>query len=277
MTTNGPTSAAEVVRQAARDGEIDRYFAALMAPVAIRDDVMAIAAFSAVIGHIPQAVHEPMMGEVRLQWWRDALLSGRQLEATGHPIADAVAAARTRHGLPDTLLNEIIDAVFLALAAQASEASEDASRVLAQFESRVFALTAHVHAGAPVAGCDELFEHAGAAYGLARALCRLPVAIASGWPPLSLVHPANDGGARAALVADIPRLHDIARRSLAEVRRRQGELAPPAIAALAPVAMVEPYLEAQSRVIATLLDSSIEILPLKRIWRIWRTCRRRRL
>ena len=270
--------AAEIVRQAARDGEVDHYFAALMAPNVIRDDVMTMAAFAAVIGHVPRAVHEPIMGEVRLQWWRDALLLGVHGEPTGHPIADAVCAVRARHRLPDELLDGVIDAVSSALSHRASpEAATDWTRILARFEGGLFLLTAHVHAGASVAGCEELFERAGVAYGLARALCGLPPAMASGWPPqlIAADSPIGDNPARMAAIAEIRQLHDTAREALAEVRRRQGKIPASAIAALLPLAMVEPYLGAQSKAMMTVPMSPVEIMPLARIWRIWRAHRRR--
>lgn len=274
-------AAAEIVRQTARDGEIDRYIAALMAPPALRQDLMAVAAFAAQIGHVPDAVREPMMGEMRLQWWRDALLLGVHGEASGHPVADAVSAVRERRRLAADVLEQIVDTVAEAFSVTpAGEAGRDGPQIIARFEGPLFAIAAQIHAGEPVKGCDLLFERAGVAYGLARTLCRLPFAVGSGWPPLpaDLVSGETDTAGPAAVeVAGIRRLHAMVRDALGDVRRRQDGAPPAAIAALTPLVMVEPYLDAQSQNLETLLVSPVEVLPLKRMWRIWRAHRRHKV
>src|SRR4249920_224039 len=89
---------AETVATSARAGEPDRYLAALLAPPAARDGLLALAAFSAELGRIGQLVtREPMMGEIRLQWWRDALRPRDSGERTGNPVADALREAMLRH------------------------------------------------------------------------------------------------------------------------------------------------------------------------------------
>ena len=65
---------AETIAAAARAGEPDRYLAALLSPAPARPALLALAAFSAEIGRVPfVAANEPAIGEIRLQWWREAL------------------------------------------------------------------------------------------------------------------------------------------------------------------------------------------------------------
>ena len=109
-----PASAADVVRLAARAYEHDRYLSALLAPPAARDDLIALAAFAGEIARIPSFVDEPMMGLIRLQWWRDALFMP-QAERTGHPIADAIRDTGARRCLPAADLEALIDAHALRL------------------------------------------------------------------------------------------------------------------------------------------------------------------
>ena len=45
----------------------------LFAPAALRADLFALYGFAAEIARIPDQVSEPTLGEIRLQWWRDAL------------------------------------------------------------------------------------------------------------------------------------------------------------------------------------------------------------
>ncbi len=83
----GPGSA---VASAAKHWEPDRYLAALLAPAAERDALLALAAYSAELARVTFAVvREPAMGVIRLQWWRDALTLPEENSA-GSEVADAV-------------------------------------------------------------------------------------------------------------------------------------------------------------------------------------------
>ena len=99
-----------VVREAARRTEPDRYLAALLAPRATGSDLIPLAAFVGDLARISYAVSEPIMGELRLQWWRDALVNLRNGMATGSPIADSVGGVMRSRGLPEALFMSIIDA-----------------------------------------------------------------------------------------------------------------------------------------------------------------------
>ncbi|HSF02040.1 MAG TPA: squalene/phytoene synthase family protein, partial [Solirubrobacterales bacterium] len=101
---DGGRSEPEVVRATARAHERDRYLAALLARGQPRDDLLALVAFAAEIGRIGSLVSEPAMGEIRLQWWRDALRNPDPATKSGHPVADLTRAAVRRHGLPPGLL-----------------------------------------------------------------------------------------------------------------------------------------------------------------------------
>ncbi|MGE0753167.1 MAG: phytoene/squalene synthase family protein [Variibacter sp.] len=81
------------VREFARD----QYLATLFAPAAQRPDLYALYAFSIEITRIPPVVREPMAGEVRLQWWHEALHGLRNEEAQANPTAAALRAALARH------------------------------------------------------------------------------------------------------------------------------------------------------------------------------------
>jgi phytoene synthase len=81
------------VREFARD----QYLATLFAPAAQRRDLYALYAFGIEIARIPTAVREPMAGEVRLQWWHEALHGLRNEEAQANPTAAALLAALARH------------------------------------------------------------------------------------------------------------------------------------------------------------------------------------
>ena len=81
-----------------RDHDRDRYLADLFIPAEIRPHAHALHAFSFEIARVRDVVSEPMPGELRHQWWRDAIESRpletrepgdrlRRLEHRGTPAA----------------------------------------------------------------------------------------------------------------------------------------------------------------------------------------------
>ncbi|MEO1710902.1 MAG: squalene/phytoene synthase family protein, partial [Pseudomonadota bacterium] len=76
----------DAVAQSARAHEFDLYLTALLMPAAVRADAIAIAAFVGELNRVPMFVSEPLIGEIRLQWWRDALEAGVDGKQSGNPI-----------------------------------------------------------------------------------------------------------------------------------------------------------------------------------------------
>ena len=56
-----------------RKGDPDRFAAAMATPVAARRVLFPLYAFNLEVARAPWVASEPMIGEMRLQWWRDAL------------------------------------------------------------------------------------------------------------------------------------------------------------------------------------------------------------
>ena len=88
----------------------DRFLCALFAPADARRGLMALYAFNLELARIPETVSEPLLGHMRLQWWRDALAA----HYAGKPVPDhqtAVALARTitRHGLGHAAFKRLLD------------------------------------------------------------------------------------------------------------------------------------------------------------------------
>ena len=75
-----------------RRADPDRYLAALFAPADKRGHLLALYAFNVEIARVADTVREPMMGEIRLEWWRETL--GRR--APGHAAQPSVARALDR-------------------------------------------------------------------------------------------------------------------------------------------------------------------------------------
>jgi phytoene synthase len=92
-----------------RAADKDRYLAGLFAPAPARRHLYALYAFAAEIARVPEAVREAAAGEIRLQWWRDAV-GGERIEAAGNPVAAALFDTVAQCALPSEPLVRLIDA-----------------------------------------------------------------------------------------------------------------------------------------------------------------------
>jgi phytoene synthase len=264
------------VAAVARSGEPDRYVAALLAAPRLRETLLALAALSAELARIPLRVREPAMGDIRLQWWRDAL-EHPSAERTGNPVADAVRAAALEHAIPGTRFATLIDGHARLLQRGAPLDATDLDRMLWETEGILFALAAHV-AGVPATPELESGCHAaGRAYGVVRLLLGLPRRLALGEVPLPAAQLEAAGlGADDLLagVADarIERLLALcsaeARRGLAIAGQFAAGLARGRRVAFLPLALVQSYLRALARSGQALLRRETDIAPLTRVYRI---------
>lgn len=98
---------AEIVER----GDPDRYRTSLFAPPALRERLFALYAFNLEIAKIAPMVSEPMLGEIRLQWWREAL---DQIYGSGavraHEVTTPLAEAVREADLPRAPFDGLIDA-----------------------------------------------------------------------------------------------------------------------------------------------------------------------
>ncbi|MBV8534645.1 MAG: squalene/phytoene synthase family protein, partial [Alphaproteobacteria bacterium] len=71
----------------------DRYLCALFAPSGDQRRLFALYAFNLEIARVREIVSEPLIGQMRLQWWRDALGEIAAGTVRAHPVAQALARA----------------------------------------------------------------------------------------------------------------------------------------------------------------------------------------
>jgi phytoene synthase len=93
-----------------RAADKDRFLAALFAPAGLRRHLYALYAFNSEIARVRDAAREVLPGEIRLQWWRDALAGQARGEADANPIAAALLDTVAQCGLPVGPLLRLIDA-----------------------------------------------------------------------------------------------------------------------------------------------------------------------
>jgi phytoene synthase len=89
----------------------DRFLTALYAPPSARESLLTLYAFNLEIAKIREQVSEPMLGEIRLQWWREAI---EEAYAGGavcrHAVAEPLAAVIRDRGLTRAHFDRLIDA-----------------------------------------------------------------------------------------------------------------------------------------------------------------------
>jgi phytoene synthase len=124
-----PAPPSEDLEDAVRRSDPERWLASrFIADLGRRADVMALYAFDHVLARVPHQVTEPLMGEIRLTWWSEALdeiYGSRPVRA--HPAALALADAVRRRALNRSPLDSLIEARFGDLGAEPFTGAEAAA------------------------------------------------------------------------------------------------------------------------------------------------------
>jgi len=265
-----------------RSADRDRFLAALFAPAAHRGALNAVYAFNIEIARVREIVREPLAGEIRLQWWNDAIEGKAAGEVAANPVAAALLESVARYRLPAGLLTGLI-------AARRFDLYDDPMLTLADFNdyaratsAAVIELAARVLAPDFLPASGPLALHAGLAYAFAGLLQAFPRHASRGqlFLPLEVLerhgvqrqNPAAQP-ATPELRAALAELRGETSRHLEEASRLAGGVTDAVMPALLPVATVRPLLDRMER-----RDYDpfvpVELSQLRRQWRIWRAARR---
>jgi NADH dehydrogenase [ubiquinone] 1 alpha subcomplex assembly factor 6 len=102
-----PSSLADFLRRHDRD----RYLCALFAPANRRAAVIALYAFNYEIAKTREVVSEPLLGRIRLQWWREAIEAAYASGTVrAHEVMTPLAAAIREHRLSRAHFDAMLDA-----------------------------------------------------------------------------------------------------------------------------------------------------------------------
>lgn len=198
-------------------GDPDRFAAAMATPVAARARLWPLYALNLELARVPWRTHEPMLAEMRLEWWRGALAdAARGVAVPGHAVLKPLAAVLGATDLPLAVLDR------LALARRWdiwSEPFADRAGFDAYLDDTAGGLMwlAARALGAPDAA-EPVVRNAGWAMGLAGFLRAVPELAARGRVPLLDPRPeavaalARDGLARLAAARQHRRLVPAAAR-----------------------------------------------------------------
>src|SRR5437763_2158864 len=78
----------------------DRFQTVLFAPAARREALFALYAFNYEIARVRESITQPMLGQIRLQWWRENIVAAFEGGVVRHhPIVQPLAATIREFGL----------------------------------------------------------------------------------------------------------------------------------------------------------------------------------
>lgn len=104
------TASDEYCLNEVRRHDHDRYVTALFLPADRRTATLALYAFNLEIARTREIVSEPLLGQIRLQWWRETIEGIYAGAPREHPVVEALMSAIEMHELSRTWLDGLIDA-----------------------------------------------------------------------------------------------------------------------------------------------------------------------
>ncbi|MEJ2125410.1 MAG: squalene/phytoene synthase family protein [Alphaproteobacteria bacterium] len=271
------TTPSTAITDLVRRYDLDRARAALLAPDPVREALMAVYAFNIELAHIAGQVNEPQLGEIRLQWWRDAI--SKEGDNGGHPVAEALANARTAHNLSADLLHAMIDARSFDIARAPMPSMEALRAYLCATTGNVFALAGQIcapHTEPPQ--LEALAGHAAIAHGLTGLMRVLPLHASRGQMYLPADHLAKHGVNVHDLLRgqESPELRNalqlLRETALAELNLFSAAFAKmdrAALPAFLPLALVKPQLRVLASSRHRPLRDVAEVNPMGRVWSVW--------
>ena len=264
-----------------RAADKDRYLAGLFAPAEARPHLHALYAFANEVARVRAAAREPLPGEIRLQWWCDALAGEAWGDASANPVAAALLDTVARCGLPQEQLTALIEAHGFDLYDDAMPSLAELDAYAERTSGAVFALAAQILGGEDGAALDAVTP-AGVAWGVAHRLRSFPRDLAHRqlFVPLDLLAQhgvtrnevearRNTPDLRAALAA----LRDRARKAFARFAAATPDIPQSCGPAFLPAALARQLL---ARLDAAAADpfAEVHVPQWRRQWALWRAARR---
>ncbi len=261
--------------QDVRERDFERYALTLFAAPAHRRALLALYAFNAEVSRVRDMVSQPLPGEIRLQWWADALTGKEHGEVGGNPVAAELLRAVDTYGLPRDMLDRLIEAHRFDLYDDPIPSLQHLNAYAAQTDGAMLTLSARV-LGADAAQAEALPHEAGIALGIMRAIDLLPLHASRRqlYVPADLIEQFQvrvedvfAGTATSALRELIAHLHGVARARLDAAMARLPSIAPTIRPALLQLALLRRQLDAG-------VPNDPFRLPersrLRTLWTMWR-------
>jgi 15-cis-phytoene synthase len=265
-----------------RENDRDRWLACMFAPAEARPRLHALYAFSLEISRVRELVRDPMPGEIRMQWWVDAIEGEARGDVRNHPVADALIDTIRRYSLPRKAFTDLLEARRFDLYDDPMPDVEALEAYCGHTASALFRLASIILADGGEPGGADAAGYAGVAYALTGLLRAFPWHASRGQmfvpasllerhgatPAAALVRPANPG-----LLAALADLRALAWRRHQQAVEALGDVAPVSRAAFLPLSAVPLYLGALDRPGQNPFVARSEVSQWRRQWAMWRFSR----
>ncbi|MGQ0662109.1 MAG: phytoene/squalene synthase family protein [Pseudomonadota bacterium] len=244
----------------------DRYLCALFGPDSLRGHLFALYAFNLEIAKVREVVREPIAGQLRLQWWREAIAEMAGGGCRAHPVARALAAAFKERHLEAAGFERLLSAREADLA-DAPPADLAALEDYAEATSASLVHLALAVLGTPVPTSMAAGRHVGIAWALIGLLRAVPFHAAGRrlYLPQTLVRAAGldieelFAGRPGAGLAEVAR--EVAERSrvhLETARSHRREVPRAAVPALLPATLADLYLRRLEKAHFALFEPALQ-------------------
>lgn len=281
MSRPSLTTDTEYCAALVRDLDRDRYIADLFAPAERRGALFALHAFNVEVSRVREAITSPIAGEVRLQWWSEALAGGARGDVRANPVAAALLDAVEVHRLPRDALAGLLEARIFDLYDDPMPTVNDLEGYAGETSSALIRLATLVLSPNAGAASAEAAGHAGVAYAVTGLLRAFPVHARRGqcFLPLDLLgahgltrEDAVSGRASPALRAALADMRALARRHYEAAIRALAGVENAELPAFLPLMLVPGDLARMERPHDPF--TAVPATPaLGRLWRLWRGAR----
>ena len=253
---SGLASGLSPVGDIVRRHDRDRFQTALFAPGREREGLFALYAFNYEIARVREIVTEPMLGQIRLQWWREVVAAAFEGEAPRrHEVVLPLIAAVRDFRLSRACFETLIDARENDLKAESPETLTILETYAEGTSASLVLLALEVLAGrSPIV--QEAGRAVGVGYALAGLIRAMPFHAVAGrsFIPADLgtrhgINPADYRARRstAGLRDAVAEIAAAAQRHLDAARRDRSAVPRSAIPALLPAIVAERFLRRLER------------------------------
>ncbi len=278
-----PESKLSYCAQQVRGLDKDRYLAVLLAPPECREHLFSLYAFNIEISKTREVVSESLLGEMRLNWWREAIEAIYHGELNDHPVVEALERTIVECVLPKQPFLDIINARQFDLYDEPMKTIVEFDAYAGATSSLLFQLAGFIVGGQKAHKTAEASGHAGVAYALQGLIRAAPIHAARGqlYLPCEVLEHSGvtlsdyfRGKMTPELGVAFRELHDIAHYHVELAHEHLADIPAEVFPAFLPASLIKPYLKKILRKAFDPFSRPIEITQFSRQWKLWRAASR---
>lgn len=264
--------------QSLRIADRDLYLASLLIPNDYRSDITALYAFNAEIARVRDVVSEALPGEIRLQWWRDAISTSSE-EARANPLANILLDVIEKYDLPRESFDKMLLARAFDLYDDPMPNQNDLEGYAGETTSLLFQLASLIAGADQSSKLADACGHAGVAYVLMQIVRDLPRHASRGqlYLPAELLKKSGaererilNGEMHEGLANALSEMSALCREHRKKAQQAIHELPDNVQPVFLPLALIELYLKKQEKQGFNPFKDRAHLSQLRAQWVLWR-------